>query len=135
MKSTYRKVFTNETGKDFYFEQVREDGMVRRVDPDYPGLVKFLDDFEIVEVPFVPVVDTRTDEEKRLADYQSLLDPISAKIQFYELEYELTDDNTRKQKIKQDILDVLKAEWKTKRDAIRSKYPTGLWKPTAGGKV
>jgi hypothetical protein len=80
-------------------------------------------------------VDTRTDEEKRQAKYQTELDPILAKIQFYEMEYDLEDDNTRKQEIKKDILDVLKADWKAKKKAIRAKYPTGLWKPSAGGKA
>jgi len=132
MISTYRKVFTDSTGKNFYFEQVREDGMIRRVDPDYPGLVKFLDEFKIKEIPYIAPVDTRTDEEKRQAKYQTELDPILAKIQFYEMEYDLEDDNTRKQEIKKDILDVLKADWKAKKKAIRAKYPTGLWKPTGG---
>jgi hypothetical protein len=51
------------------------------------------------------------------------------------MEYDLEDDNTRKQEIKRDILDVLKADWKAKKKAIRQKYPTGLWKPTAGGQA
>jgi len=135
MISTYRKTYTDATGKNFYFEQVREDGMIRRVDPDYQGLIKFLDEFEIVEVPYIAPVDNRTDEEKRLAEYQTELDPILAKIQFYEMEYDLEDDNTRKQEIKRDILDVLKADWKAKKKAIRAKYPTGLWKPSAGGQA
>lgn len=128
------KAHEQSDGSRVYMEYWKNGGM-RPVDYNQDDFVQWrIDNGVNVEiVPYVSPVDTRTDEEKRLAEYQTELDPILAKIQFYEMEYALEDDNTRKQEIKKDILDVLKADWKAKKKAIRGKYPTGLWKPVAGG--
>lgn len=121
-------------GSRIYMEYWK-DGGCRPVDYNQDDFVQWRIEkgINVKIVPYVAPVDTRTDEEKRLAEYQTKLDPILSKIQFYAMEYELEDEVIRKLEIKNDILDVLKADWKAKKKAIRDKYPTGLWKPTVRG--
>lgn len=114
---------------DFQYWQIRSDGIQRHVNSDHASVINYKG--EINKIDYIPYVDPRTNEEKRNDDYKSIIDPITQKILSYQLECELEVDPVRKATIEKDIIKPLKDEWISKRKSIRSKYPGGLWKPTA----
>ena len=52
MAHTYERIFSDET--TFRIRQHHSSGMVRWVDPEYPGYIKALADGEVTDVPYVP---------------------------------------------------------------------------------
>ena len=120
-----KKIYTASGLVEFW--QVRSDGITRRVDENHWSVPAYKGKVETSYID--PPVDTRTNEEKREAEYSAELDPIIKKIVAYEIEMRYTDDPARKVQIEDEILKPLAADLIKKKKAIREKYVSALWKP------